>query len=139
MLLTETCYYIENQGFGVRTNQDMSLNETCFCLQLYGPLLLTGLVLSLMTKSLLKIKPKNVENHFRKTLKSQKLYTKACRQIQQQAYLLPIAWGNKSSVESRRSLWWWGCLWCFGQSLRRAIDRLALSTRTQCWNSFNNG
>ena len=100
---------------------------------------LTRLVLSVLTKSQLKIKPKNFDVHFHATLKPQYLYSKACRQIQQQAYLLPIAWGNKSSVESRRSLWCWGCLWCFGQSLRRAIDRLALSTRTQCWNSFNNG
>ena len=96
------------------------------------------LVLSVLTKRQLKIKPRNFDVPFHATLKPQYLYSKACRQIQQQAYLLPIAWGNKSSVESRRSLWWWGCLWCFGQSLRRAIDRLALSTRTQCWNLFNN-
>ena len=25
-----TCYYSENQVFGGATNQDMSLNETCF-------------------------------------------------------------------------------------------------------------
>ena len=31
-----TCYYSENQFFGGVTNQDMSLNETCFCLRLYS-------------------------------------------------------------------------------------------------------
>ena len=36
MLLTETCYYIENQGFGGATNRDMSLTETCFHSRLYG-------------------------------------------------------------------------------------------------------
>ena len=36
MLLTETCYYIENQVFGGATNRDMSLIETCFYSQLYG-------------------------------------------------------------------------------------------------------
>ena len=36
MLLTETCYYIENQVFGGATNQDMSLIETCFFSRLYG-------------------------------------------------------------------------------------------------------
>ena len=32
MLLTETCYYLENEVFGVVNNQEMSLIETCFCL-----------------------------------------------------------------------------------------------------------
>ena len=36
MLLTKTCYYIENQGFGGVTTRDMSLIETCFCSRLYG-------------------------------------------------------------------------------------------------------
>ena len=36
MLLTETCYYTENQGFGGATNRDMSLNETCLYTRLYG-------------------------------------------------------------------------------------------------------
>ena len=36
MLLTETCYYTENQDFGGATNQDMSLNETCLYSRLYG-------------------------------------------------------------------------------------------------------
>ena len=34
MLLTESCYYTENQGFGGARNRDMSLNETCFCSRL---------------------------------------------------------------------------------------------------------
>ena len=38
MLLTETCYYTENQGFGGATNRDMSLNETCLYSRLYGML-----------------------------------------------------------------------------------------------------
>ena len=36
MLLTETCYYLENQVFGVVNNRDMSLIELCFCLRLLG-------------------------------------------------------------------------------------------------------
>ena len=36
MLLTETCYYIENQVFGGATNRDMSLIKTCFYSRLYG-------------------------------------------------------------------------------------------------------
>ena len=36
MLLTKQCYYSGNQVYGGVTNQDMSLNETCFCLRLYG-------------------------------------------------------------------------------------------------------
>ena len=36
MLLTETCYYLENQVVGGATIRDMSLNETCFCSRLYG-------------------------------------------------------------------------------------------------------
>ena len=35
MLLIETCYYSENQGFGGVSTRDMSLIETCFCSQLY--------------------------------------------------------------------------------------------------------
>ena len=36
MLLTETCYYLENQGFGGVNTRDMSLIKTCFCSRLYG-------------------------------------------------------------------------------------------------------
>ena len=36
MLLTETCYYLENQGFGGVNTRDMSIIETCFCSRLYG-------------------------------------------------------------------------------------------------------
>ena len=36
MLLTETCYYLENQVFGGVSNRDMSLIETCFYLPLNG-------------------------------------------------------------------------------------------------------
>ena len=36
VLLTKTCYYTENQGFEGATNQDMSLNETCFYSPLYS-------------------------------------------------------------------------------------------------------
>ena len=35
MLLIETCYYWENQGFGGGNIWDMSLFEMCFCLRLY--------------------------------------------------------------------------------------------------------
>ena len=35
MLVTETCYYLGNEVFGVLLTQDMSLNATCFCSQLY--------------------------------------------------------------------------------------------------------
>ena len=38
MLLTETCYYLENQVFGSVNNRDMSLIEMCFCSRLYGSL-----------------------------------------------------------------------------------------------------
>ena len=36
MLLTGTCYYLENQVFGGVNNWDMSIIETCFCSRLYG-------------------------------------------------------------------------------------------------------
>ena len=36
MLLTKTCYYLENQVFGSVNNQDMSLIETCFYSRFYG-------------------------------------------------------------------------------------------------------
>ena len=36
MLLTETCYNIQNQVFGGATIRDMSLIETCFHSRLYG-------------------------------------------------------------------------------------------------------
>ena len=36
MLLTETCYYLENQVLGGVTNWDMSLIEKCFYSQIYG-------------------------------------------------------------------------------------------------------
>ena len=36
MLLTETCYYLENHVFGGVNNWDMSLIETCFYSRLYG-------------------------------------------------------------------------------------------------------
>ena len=36
MLLSETCYYLENQVFGGVSNRDMSLIETCFYSRLYG-------------------------------------------------------------------------------------------------------
>ena len=39
IFFNETCYYVENQVFGVATSWDMLLNETCFYLRLYGILL----------------------------------------------------------------------------------------------------
>ena len=35
-LLTETCYYLENQVFGVFINRDMTLIKTSFCSRLYS-------------------------------------------------------------------------------------------------------
>ena len=35
LILIETCYYLENQGFGGVNTRD-SLIETCFCSRLYG-------------------------------------------------------------------------------------------------------
>ena len=36
ILLTTTCFYLENQVFGSVAKQDMLLKETCFWSRLYG-------------------------------------------------------------------------------------------------------
>ena len=92
VLLTGTCYYLENQGFWGATNQDMSLNETCFCAQLYGTLKLnvkknsTILVIKLSRKPGLFIKPKKIWNGIDWSADYQNAQTYAAKPKVQSAY-----------------------------------------------------